>query len=271
MATPASQADITLAIAFDAPSDATHARDLALNLGLPLLGLLADQQQPCPYQALLLVAGRQLAVQLTGKGAPGPLRVDFGSGAMRHRRKSGANELLGRAMGIGKKTQLRVLDGTAGLGRDAFVLADLGARVTLCERSAVVAHLLRSGIEAAVGSDDDWLSSVAQRMELRAGETCELSLLPGQFDVVYLDPMFPPRDKRAAVKKDMAVFQRLLGASASGAAAAELLGWALAQDVARVVVKRPVRAPALGERPVSHCIRGKTVRYDVYVLRSLTA
>ena len=52
--------------------------------------------------------------------------------------------------------------------------------------------------------------------------------------------------------------------------AEKLLRWALAQDVARVVVKRPARASCLGGIDPSHSIDGKAVRFDVHVLRAIT-
>ena len=86
-------------------------------------------------------------------------------------------------------------------------------------------------------------------------------------DVIYLDPMFGQRDRSAAVKKEMATFQLLLeGEPEDGA---DLLAWALTQDVARVVVKRSPKATALGGIKPSHVIQGKAVRYDVHVRRSL--
>ena len=263
--------NMALAVAPDAPLDESRSAQLAVRLKLPLLAAAVDARHCCEYQAILIVEGQRLAVQVTGKGAPGPLEVDFGSGAMRHRRKGRANEMLGRAIGVGKKPDIHVLDGTAGLGRDAFVLADSGCRVTLCERSPIVAELLRSGIDRALCSDDPWLKAVSERMALHEGEVKEMSPLLAEVDVIYLDPMFPARDKSAAVKKDMAVFQQLLGNPLDDPASDDLLPWALAQDVARVVVKRPARSLELAGQPPSHCIRGKTVRYDVYVLRSLNA
>ena len=47
------------------------------------------------------------------------------------------------------------------------------------------------------------------------------------------------------------------------------MAWALQQDVARVVVKRPPRAPRLAGIEPSHEISGKAVRYDVHVRRKL--
>ena len=83
-------------------------------------------------------------------------------------------------------------------------------------------------------------------------------------------PMFPERRKSAAVRKEMALLQQLLEGDAAADAGEGLLDWARASPVARVVVKRPLRAPFLGGREPSHSLRGKAVRFDVHVLRSLT-
>ncbi len=94
---------------------------------------------------------------------------------MRHRSRSGTSELLGKAVGRGKKSLLRILDATAGLGRDAFVLADLGCEVDLCEREPVVVELLRSGLDRAAGNDDPWLAGVMQRMRLYPGDARQIA------------------------------------------------------------------------------------------------
>jgi len=252
-------------------SDQAAAQALAQQLQLPLVAARTDPQACTDYDALLIISGELLSLQQTGARAPGAVAVDFGSSSMRHRRGAGHNELLGRAVGVGKKPGVRVLDATAGLGRDSFVLADLGCRVLMSEREPVFAALLRSGMQRAGNSPDAWLQQVLQRLSLHVGDARDLAaeILAG-VDVVYLDPMFPARGKSAAVKKEMALFQLLLHGDDSDHDADELLLWALAQDVARVVVKRPPRAPSLANRPPSHHIAGKAVRYDVYVRRKLT-
>ena len=243
---------------------------MARRLGLPLSPTGSDPGTNEQVSAVLVVSGECLFLQQTGRAAPGPVAVEFGSGAMRHRRRSGHNELLGKAVGVGKKPDLRVLDATAGLGRDSFVLADLGCEVILCERDPVILELLRSGMNAATARGDQWLDEVLARMHLHPGDARQLAAGNRQgVDVIYLDPMFPQRGKSAAVKKEMALFQLLLGNTTGTRDADELLLWALQQDIARVVVKRPPRAPNLAAQQPSHCISGKAVRYDVYVRRKL--
>jgi 16S rRNA (guanine1516-N2)-methyltransferase len=246
----------------------SRAASIARRLDLPLLPDGGGGAGDRDYDALVLVADNSVAIRRTGSGTHGPVSVDFGSAAMRHRRGAGHNELLGRAVGVGRKPGLQVIDATAGLGRDSFVLADLGCHVLMCEREPVVAVLLESGLAQGLASGDPWLQTVLARLRLWQGDAMALPAAEIEAsDVIYLDPMFPPRSKRAAVKKEMALFQLLLAGRDDDAEA--LLAWCLEQEFARVVVKRPLKALELaGSRP-SHAIRGKTVRYDVYVRHAL--
>ena len=248
---------------------ADRARDLARRLQLPLLAVGAEFTAMPAGKVVLLVEPRGLALQHTGMGAPGTVRVEFEGGDMLHRRRTGGARLLGKAVGYGKKTVLQVLDATAGLGRDAFLLADIGCRVRLCEREPLLAELLRDALDCAVLALDPQLRAAAQRLQLYVSDSTALD--EGQLDgldVIYLDPMFPQRSKSAAVKKEMAVFQALLPHTVPSDAD-RLLAWALQQDVARIVVKRPLRASHLGAVLPSHSVAGKTVRFDVHVRRKL--
>lgn len=246
------------------------AKSLADRLKLRLLPPLISPQSVQEPAVLLLASPSGLSLQPTGKNAPGPIAVDFGAPSMRHRRRAGQNEMLGRAVGVGKKAKLSVLDATAGLGRDSFVLADLGCHLSLCERHPIIAELLVSGLEKASQSGDEWLRSVSRRLQFFPGDARELDpALIQEVDVIYLDPMFPTRNKSASVKKEMALFQSLLDETQSESDADDLLLWSLDQDVARVVVKRPAKAPNLAERKPAHVITGKSVRYDVYVRTAL--
>lgn len=240
---------------------------LAGELGLSCLETGRKSRDISEFRTVLLLDDHGLALQQTGPGAPGALRVDFGSGAMRHRRRGGQNELLGRAVGVGKRPELAVLDATAGLARDSFVLADLGCRVLACERDPVIHALLCDGLRRAAAADDDWLRQTSARISVAVGEAQALAVPQlASLDVIYLDPMFPARSRHVAVKRDLALLQLLLreqGAADAGA----LLDWALQQDVARVVVKRPLKAGELGGREPSHRLAGRAVRFDVYVLR----
>lgn len=188
------------------------------------------------------------------------VRLQFDSAAMRHRRRGGQNELLGRAIGVKADRQPQVWDATGGLGRDAFVLADLGCGVTVSERVPVLAWLLTAAKSAALVSSYVQVREAAERMSVLAADS-RLHRVP-EGAVIYLDPMFPERKKAAAVKKEAVLLQRLADTSDDGE---DLWQWAWQQPASRIVVKRPVRAPALGTQAPSHSLTGKSVRFDVYV------
>lgn len=188
------------------------------------------------------------------------VRIAFDSASMLHRRRGGQNELLGRAVGVKAGLQPSVWDATGGLGRDAFVLADLGCRVTVCERVSALAWLLEDAINAAEVSGYDQVREAAGRMIVRHEDSRHLDVPPGT--VLYLDPMFPERKKSAAVKKEAAMLQCLVHSEDDGEA---LWEWAWRQPVERIVVKRALRAPVLGSQRPSHTLGGKSVRFDVFV------
>ena len=214
----------------------------------------------------LVQQNSHLALRQLDEPKVGAVKVDFASDALTFRRLHGGGkkEAIARAIGLKGQDSLNVLDATAGLGRDAFVLASLGCKVDMIERSPVVAALLQDGLERAA-CDGDLSVWLPDKMKLFHGVATELlaDWLHGKPDVVYLDPMFPHRKKNAAVKKEMRIFQQLLGPDQD---ADLLLEPALALAKKRVVVKRPSGAPFLaGKKPQIEML-GKANRFDVYLI-----
>ena len=189
------------------------------------------------------------------------LTIDFTTGAVAHRRQfgGGRGQALPRAIGMkGGKTP-DVVDATAGLGRDAFLLASLGARVTLIERSAQMHALLADALMRAADSE---IVEIIARMTLLHGDA--KNLLPDLSpEVVLVDPMHPPRGKSALVKKEMRLIREIVGVDADSEG---LMQAALASATKRVVLKWPQKADALAGLPKpSHQITGKSTRYDVFM------
>ena len=212
---------------------------------------------------------QQLVLKHPDLPKQGDILVDFASGAATYRRKfgGGKSEAIAKAVGLSKKAGLTVIDATAGLGRDALVLASLGASVTLVERNPLVAALLWDGLRR-VALDPVLAAWLPARMQLvHAQALTALLHLPAP-DVVYLDPMFPAREKSALVKKEMRAFHDVVGADAD----ADLL-WQAAMALAskRVVVKRPGYAEFLAAKQPSMSIEGKNNRFDVYVKAAITS
>jgi 16S rRNA (guanine1516-N2)-methyltransferase len=238
-----------------------QARALAARLELPFA--LADA--PLLLPLLLVVTPHRLELRENVPKAAGPVFVDFLAGAVDHRRRfgGGKDQALVRAVGVkGPKTPT-VLDATAGLGKDAFVLATFGCTVHLLERSPVIAALLEDGLKRAEADPDT--RPIAARMHLSVGDATQiLHRLPmsERPDVVYLDPMYPHFGKTALKGKEMRLFRMLVGDDED---TPELLHAALACAQQRVVAKRPRNAPTIEGPAPSGSIESKNTRYDLYI------
>ena len=80
-----------------------------------------------------------------------PLIVDFVSSSVNYRQNFGGGRKQDIAKAVGIKSGIRpnIIDATAGLGRDGFILASLGSHVTLIERSQIIHDLLADGMRRA--------------------------------------------------------------------------------------------------------------------------
>ncbi|MGB0344479.1 MAG: class I SAM-dependent methyltransferase [Coraliomargarita sp.] len=195
------------------------------------------------------------------------LRADFHGPEVSYRRRRGGGrgQMIARAVGLKSGGKPDVLDATAGLGADAFVLACLGCQVRLLERSPALCALVESAMETARSEADAELHAILGRMQLKQADALDaLPAVPPEArpEVVYLDPMFPPRSKSALVKKEMRLVHQLVGEDPDSGA---LLEAALPVASGRVVVKRPRVAPDLGGRAPDYRLEGKSNRYDVYL------
>lgn len=243
-------------------------QSLADDLGLPFLGPV-NPADVSAFAVLLYGDESGVGLQITGKGAPGPVRVEFGSGKAGYRLEHGGGngQLIARAVGLKKARQpLHVFDATAGLGQDGFVLAGLGCRVTLMERSPIIHALLADGLARA--QLNTVAAPVVESITLLTADSSQwLTRAETEVaDVIYLDPMFPHRDKAALAKKEMQVFRLVVGDDPD---ASDLLSAALLKARYRVVVKRPRKAPEIAGRPPTTQVVGKSSRYDIYSLKAL--
>ena len=215
------------------------------------------------------------AVELIERLSNTAIHVDFISGSLAHRRKygGGKGQAIAKAIGINKYTlPINVLDVTAGLAKDAFVLACLGCSVKMIERNPVVAELVRCAIAFADSSNDfqDIKQQGFSLLQTDAIDYLEKHLSNQQSplaDVIYIDPMYPPRKKSAAVRKNMQLLQKLLGHNENQQHDEnKLFNLALKTADRRVVVKRPKNAAPLTGKNPTMSIQSKITRYDVYVL-----
>lgn len=185
-----------------------------------------------------------------------PLFIDFSS-CLQRSKQFNREDILARAITKNKKERLHVLDVTAGLGRDAFLLASIGHKLTLVERHPVLAAMLSVAISRAKKNG----SQIADRMTFIFDDSEHyLSMLSEKPDVIYIDPMFPKRSKSSLVKREMQTLQQLVGAHDDST----LLARALQKAQRRVVVKRPAKGEHLDGQVPTFQLTSKTHRFDIY-------
>lgn len=187
------------------------------------------------------------------------LRADFAD--MKRRIAAGKlnQELLVKAARLkGYEGTPMLMDATAGLGQDSLLLAASGFDVQLYERNPVIAALLADAVQRA--QHDPELADAASRMHVHEEDSLEaLTSMDSAPDVVYLDPMFPERTKSAAVKKKFQLLQRLESPCDD---AEEILEAAIALRPRKIIVKRPLKGPYLGDVAPDYSLKGKAIRYD---------
>jgi 16S rRNA (guanine1516-N2)-methyltransferase len=238
----------------------THiATDIPILENLYQVPLLQPDQD---YDYLLTMLDNTL--QLVTKNQQfNPLVIDFTVGRLGYRlaHRSFKNELIAKACGLKTLKSPTVLDTTAGLGKDAFILASFGCQVTLLERNPIVAALLADGLIR--GAQDPAIAEIIARMTLiKTDAKHYCAAHPKQIDIVYVDPMFPAKTKSALAKKEMQIFQDIITDHDSD----ELFELAKTCATSRVVVKRPLQSSFVKNEKPDIIFEGKSHRFDVYTI-----
>lgn len=231
------------------------AKALAKKIGISY----CDNTEAVDY--LLMVSSERLALKKLNSTFS-PLFVDYLSGKQSYRRQHASlrTELLARALGLKHHNKPKIIDATGGLGQDSFILASLGFDVVMLERSAIIFALVEDGIKRAL--EDSHVAPIAKRMHPLQVDSISYLKNEPSVDLIYLDPMFPERQKSAKVKKEMEIFRDLVGEDEDGE---ELLQQALACATDRVVVKRPRLASSIPGPKPSFALSGRACRFDVYL------
>lgn len=271
-------------IVLKADGDCAYAEALAVHLKTTLLHTTPD-------------APVWLSVDATGLSLTDgdqAMRGDFTKLQKRLQYHNLTHELLVKATKVKGRENLRVIDATAGMGEDSLLLAAAGCEVTLYEQDPVIAALLQDTMRRALG--EAALHEIVMRMQLvegdsinhlrrlgeagtgsdapedNAGHACSALTASAAAtsedtalkrpDVIYLDPMFPERQKSGLVKKKFQLIHYLEAPAENEEA---LMQAAIDARPFKIVVKRPAKGPYLAGLKPSYSLDGKAIRYDCYV------
>lgn len=251
-----------LAITCTTPQLQNKSQELAELLHLPFV-MHSQHEELLKYDYLLTYTDKYLDLRKSNKTS---FHIDFLSGKIKYRSEQAGlrKELLARAIGIHPRENPIIIDATAGLGLDSFILASLGFEITLLERSPIMHALLSDALQRARLQAQ--VAPIIERMNLIKADALEW--LPNRScDVILLDPMFPERKKSSLVKKEMVIMQDLLGKDEDSSL---LFQQALTCATHRVVVKRPRLAANIADFAPNFSLIGKSSRFDIYLTQLLT-
>lgn len=181
----------------------------------------------------------------------GEMSFDFEELMKYHQRQNYAlsKEPLAKALAIKGSGEKRVIwDTTCGTGKDSLLISYFGARLTSFERHPAVYLLLKDALQRY---------PVDFHLEFGDARTFPLVNKP---EVIYYDPMYPAKKKSALARKEMRIFKEIVGDDPDSS---DFLEWALKTATDRVVVKRPLEADPIKDKP-SASYTGKSTRYDMY-------
>ncbi len=194
-----------------------------------------------------------------------PLMVSFETSdwKLRIRRTWNSKELLRDALGAKRGEVLKIVDGTAGLGADAFMMALWGHEVLAFEKNPLLAFLLSAAIESFLNSDAEEKPHLKCVADAFACSKLEIDPL---VDVLYLDPIYPEKKKVALNKKELRIVKKLVGpAELSDDELTVLILECLPSVRRRVVVKRPSWSPRLEfAGNAVRSVEGKSTRFDIF-------
>ncbi len=180
------------------------------------------------------------------------INVDFASKHLSYRSQAHLQaELIVKAV-LGKKKQaLKILDCTAGFGKDAYILSLTGSSIIAFESHALMFLLLKDGLQRAKIDTINLQNKNA--LKAIKNTVC---------DVVYIDPMYPASKKTAKNNKFMTFLQAFIGHQDT--MALKLFEQARLSAAKKIVIKRPIKANFVNDSKPSSQIIGKAVRFDIY-------
>ena len=241
----------------DEQSLKNKAIQLAARLQWPLLTAV-----PTAATLVLWVEQTHLAMSLPEKAQFKPLYLDFAEGKQAYRLAHVNQELLVKVCRVkGLDRPVRIIDATAGLGRDALLLAASGAFVTLVEQSPILGCLLEDLLVRL--RESAWAFRLAFH-PVNAIDYLQTLNVEHWPEVIYLDPMFDHvASKTALVKKDLQMLQAV-AAPPSLIEQERLLSVARQRALVKVVVKRARLAEPLAGIKPDYQMLGTHARFDVY-------
>jgi 16S rRNA G966 N2-methylase RsmD len=224
----------------------------SLNLKFQDLSNLSPKENSAENQYYLVLGKERLYLKQGMNKRFNPICCDFDKW-LSIRQKSNLLKCL-----KGLPPDCKVIDGTAGFGKDSLELAKVAKKVLLVERVPWMVALLKDGIKLSLNGE---AAHLINKLEVRHGNIEDILASSFTADVIYLDPMFPEKG-HAKAKKGIQALRDLT----EEIDPVPILNLAMDKSKERVIVKRHNKSPFVSNLKPNFSIEGRVIRFDVYLV-----
>jgi len=188
------------------------------------------------------------------------LHVDFLSGTLGWRLKRVNHERnLKKALGKTDK-QLSIFDSTAGLLTDTMIFLSLGHKVVAVEQSKIIYSLVNDAILRA----KDKIPELKNLIFLNDNSLEVYKSMSKEFDVIYLDPMYPSLNKKNKKSGRLENIKKILEIENFTNCSENLVKDFLDLEYKKIILKRPLKLRK-NYSNINYQVLGKTTRFDIYL------
>jgi 16S rRNA (guanine1516-N2)-methyltransferase len=188
------------------------------------------------------------------------LHVDFLSGTLGWRLKRVNHERnLKKALGKTDK-QLSIFDSTAGLLTDTMIFLSLGHKVVAVEQSKIIYSLVNDAILRA----KDKIPELKNLIFLNDNSLEVYKSISKEFDVIYLDPMYPSLNKKNKKSGRLENIKKILEIENFTNCSENLVKDFLDLEYKKIILKRPLKLRK-NYSNINYQVLGKTTRFDIYL------
>ena len=192
------------------------------------------------------------------------LSFDFLKGRLFNRLKKIEHEsLIKKAIGK-NKNGLKIFDATAGSLIDTIIFLKLGHEVIACEHSKVLYKLLKDSISRASKEYDFF-----ENLVFLNADSASVIELHQDSDIFYFDPMFNKSKKNLKRSGTLQKISNILSYEKLEDTSRHIFSSMLEKNFKKIIVKRPINSKPLHNK-INYQIKGKAVRFDIYVKNTST-
>ena len=188
------------------------------------------------------------------------LHIDFLSGTLGWRLKRINHERnLRKALGKTNK-QLSIFDSTAGLLTDTMIFLSLGHKVVAVEQSKIIYSLVKDAIFRA----KEKIPELKNLIFLNDNSLEVYKSMSKEFDVIYLDPMYPSLNKKNKKSGRLENIKKILEIENFTNCGENLVKDFFDLEYKKIILKRPLKLRK-NYSNINYQVLGKTTRFDIYL------